>query len=697
MSFEEIKGQLAKLLATEDLIIEHKKVETASFDVNRRLLTLPIWQDASESVYDMLVAHEVAHALFTPNTDFDVEVSKSFVNITEDVRVEKLMKRKYPGIPRSFFRGYKELNEMDFFATEGKNVNTMNLADKINLYFKVGSFLNVRFTPPEMVIVNLVGDAETFEEAVAAAKVLYDYVNNNDLHIPSQIDQAYPKEGTDGPEGLIDENAQPEDGDVEEFEHDDENDSGFKDADLDTPSYEMDEEIPSTQESFDKKLAELANNDMFGRENLYLTRPEVDLDHIIIDNEKTHSMADQHWQLYEDTDCFDAVDKKYREFKESARKEVNYLVKEFECKKSADEYLRSTTSRTGVLDCIKLHSYKYNEDLFKRVSVVPSGKNHGLLFILDWSGSMVDCLFDTIKQLYNLVWFCRKVGIPYDVYAFTSENKWDETHPKPYKQQDNVFHISEYFGLFHMLTSSVNSKESEKQLLNLWRVVCSFGRADNLYAMYNAPPLFGLSGTPLNETLVTLHQILPTFTKKYNLQNVNVVILTDGEAAPLYNTVWVSYKNVNDDGRWGCRSWVPDKTFLRDRKIGYIKHMGETEWEFTAALLHNLKANFPNVNFMGIRVGSKGDCSRMIRGYSRYNVAKFQPYIDVLTKEKSVAIDNTGYDKYFLLLSNSLQADTDFDVKEDATKSQIKSAFRKSLASKKVNKKVLNEFIKLIA
>ena len=84
MSFEEIKGQLAKLLATEDLIIEHKKVETASFDVNRRLLTLPIWQDASESVYDMLVAHEVAHALFTPNTDFDVEVSKSFVNITED-------------------------------------------------------------------------------------------------------------------------------------------------------------------------------------------------------------------------------------------------------------------------------------------------------------------------------------------------------------------------------------------------------------------------------------------------------------------------------------------------------------------------------------------------------------------------------------------------------------------------------------
>lgn len=42
MSFQEVKGTLAKLLATEDLIIEHRKVDTASFDVHRRLLTLPI-------------------------------------------------------------------------------------------------------------------------------------------------------------------------------------------------------------------------------------------------------------------------------------------------------------------------------------------------------------------------------------------------------------------------------------------------------------------------------------------------------------------------------------------------------------------------------------------------------------------------------------------------------------------------------
>ena len=61
----EIKSQLAKLLATEDLVVEHKKVETACFNVHTRVLTLPMWEQASGQVYDMLVGHEVGHALYT--------------------------------------------------------------------------------------------------------------------------------------------------------------------------------------------------------------------------------------------------------------------------------------------------------------------------------------------------------------------------------------------------------------------------------------------------------------------------------------------------------------------------------------------------------------------------------------------------------------------------------------------------------
>ena len=103
----EIKSQLAKLLATEDIVVEHKQVETASFNVGTRVLTLPLWEKASSVVYDMLVSHEVGHALFTPDIEWwvDTDIPHGVVNVVEDARIEKLMKRKYLGIPKTFYRG----------------------------------------------------------------------------------------------------------------------------------------------------------------------------------------------------------------------------------------------------------------------------------------------------------------------------------------------------------------------------------------------------------------------------------------------------------------------------------------------------------------------------------------------------------------------------------------------------------------
>ena len=70
---------------------------------------------------------------------------------------------------------------------------------------------------------------------------------------------------------------------------------------------------------------------------------------------------------------------------------------------------------------LKLHSYKFNDDIFKRIAVTPDGKNHGMMMLLDWSGSMSDILSKTVDQLINLVYFCQKINIPYEVYLFTSE------------------------------------------------------------------------------------------------------------------------------------------------------------------------------------------------------------------------------------------------------------------------------------
>ena len=165
----EVKGQLAKLLATEDLIIENKRVPTASFDVDRRVLTLPMWDKASATVYDLLVGHEVGHALYTPNENWKLrypEVPMSFVNILEDVRIEKLMKRKYAGIVKTFHMGYKELSDQDFFELGENEVEDMNLPDRINIHHKIGKFVDVPMSEDEVYLLFSALNCDSFDDVL---------------------------------------------------------------------------------------------------------------------------------------------------------------------------------------------------------------------------------------------------------------------------------------------------------------------------------------------------------------------------------------------------------------------------------------------------------------------------------------------------------------------------------------------------
>ena len=174
----EIKSQLAKLLATEDLVVEHKKVETACFNVHTRVLTLPMWEKASNTVYDLLVGHEVGHALYTPDENWleTCKVPPQFVNVVEDVRIEKLMKRRYAGLSKTFYNGYKELAEQDFFQIGDDDVKEYNLADKVNLYYKIGNFIHIPFVEfDEMPIVRMIGECETFSDVLIAAEFLYKF------------------------------------------------------------------------------------------------------------------------------------------------------------------------------------------------------------------------------------------------------------------------------------------------------------------------------------------------------------------------------------------------------------------------------------------------------------------------------------------------------------------------------------------
>ena len=605
------------------------------------------------------MSHEVGHALFTPNEDWTekVRIPKNYVNVAEDVRVEKLMKRKYLGISKTFYRGYQELNQLDFFSVDGVDLDSMNLADRINLHFKIGAFLGIKFTPEEQEVVDVVSKAETFDDALAAAEVMYTFCK-------SRAEEEKKNETKNQESGQVSEEGQSSttqdsgesDSPSDDFDSDSTSDSGGasnvegNDGDPDiSGGIPVDGTSVETMESLDQKMKDLISNNQYS-DSHYLEIPEFPLDKLIVSNSFVVSQVNKFWDnVYEDLDNpFERIDAELAKFKKDASKEVNYLVKEFECRKSADSYARATTSRTGVLDTSKLHTYRYNEDLFKKVTTLPEGKSHGLVFLLDWSGSMGDHLLSTVKQVLNLAWFCQKVGIPFRVYAFTnawyverSSEYWEPQKNLLGDAESNSVWASDDFRLIEFLTSEGNAKDFEKQVKTLWRLTKANSRGYDNPAI---PVGFSLSGTPLFVALSSLTSVLPAFQKKYGLQKVHTIVLTDGESEPL---TYTSYRETRDGDLRPVRCQIRSKsTYLRDRKLGTTYSLGDYHKQQTS-IMQNLRDRFPFMNFIGIRICSGRDFGSMVRWWTEQSVSPEMS--SKWKKEKSMTLDIGNYTKFFAI------------------------------------------------
>jgi hypothetical protein len=320
---------------------------------------------------------------------------------------------------------------------------------------------------------------------------------------------------------------------------------------------------------------------------------------------------------------------------------------------------------------------------------------------------------DTIKQLFNLVWFCKKVQIPFQVFAFTNEwNRYSNldnqsiedyyrsSYHLPFNHhtiKDGQLIVENTFSMMEFLSSDVKKKDLEHHMLNIWRtasVLDSRGRWNNNY-YYQAPHGLSLSGTPLNEALVSLNYLIPQFKNKTGVQKIQCITLTDGEAHPIS----FSKEFTDRDGHkyMGSRSTHSGAVFIRDDN-GKTHNCGNNYHEFTSALIHQLRGKFTDVNFIGIRVLDNRESSSFIRRYCDWDQDRVAGLQQQWRKTKSVMIeDGGGYNAYFALSSSALNSDDSFEVKEDATKSQIKAAFKKSLSAKKMNKKVLGQFMQYIA
>ena len=756
----EVKGNVARLLATENLIVEHKQVDTASFNVDARVLTLPMWENSSNCVYDLLVAHEVGHAIFTPNRNWNEEekyknVSMDFINVIEDARIEKLMKKKYAGLNRDFYNGYRELNSEDFFELKDVDTDNLKIIDRINLYFKVGTFVDIEFNDTESDLVTRISKAETFDEVLDLALELQQYAREEkikfeltELSLTEGGFMSLNVEDGENEQSSDAESKNEKDGEVKnEGEDKSDSDSDSKNSANQGESKESKNnetigngskggkkgnfDVSDTQRAFDRNVEQEVNNKQ-STPTTVINMPEVKLDKIIIPFKNIHEYLNNFYNLsasnlasvLDDNDrkVYSKIKMDYIKFKKSSNKQVNYMVKEFEMKKSADAYSRATVSKTGVLDTSKLYSYKFNDDIFKKITTIPDGKNHGLIFILDWSGSMSHILQDTFKQLATLLWFCKKANIPFDVYAFSSDawslpregedpinNERGSTYISNYNDQGRSiserltkgqfkefdFYVEGSFRMVNVITSKSKSRDFEKAMENMYVVCTSFSCRHDMYMTY--PKRFSLSGTPLNEAMITSRDIIKKFIKEYNLQKCHMVVLTDGEAN--YPSFDSYSKDFVNGGQMQSKNSIPYHSMIRNKNTGKTYKANNNYSGVTGGLVQAIKEEIEGLNTIGIRILDGHGSHSFYNNYG--DGIDYEKYKKNMRKTGVAVFKGNQWSTFIGIPQKRLNSVDDLNEllegKDDVKKQDISRSFKKMFSGKKCNKVIAQALIDQIA
>ena len=707
------KSQLAKLLATENIEVQENKVQTASFDVVNRILTIPIFKEEQKSkhVYDMLVGHEVSHALHTPAESWKdmanrTKEFKSFVNIIEDARIDKLIQKKYPGLVDDYIKGFDKMYKDNFFGTKGKNIQTdYALIDKINLYYKSSKKLNFKFSNKEKMLVDAVDKCKTFDDVLKLSEEILGYCKD-ELKKQPQLQKIYTpsnEKNEDDDSNTESNDSKSTDEKLEEWlekksesdKSDDE--ANKKDSNLtsgsgagkndNTPS----ELTPLTAEMYETSVKGITDGE--ARSRCYAELPKVNLKKLIIPYKKfirdVMVYDNLHNNRENDKQQINKAKIRTQKFMKESSNVVNFLVKEFEMKKNAKMYARASQDKTGVIDPNKLHTYKFAEDIFKKITTVPNQKNHGMIFLLDWSGSMQHHLLPTVEQLLNLVMFCRKINIPFSVYKFmnngaTQHDKWSHKNDpeSPFICTDKTLRADQATRLCQMFTHKQSKSDFLRCAQNLHRSAKYFNdrrtyRHDPSHV--DVPSISGdyyLSSTPLDESLIAMDSIIKKFKNDYHTDKVALVTLTDGSANSLSTTNGGEVRLKLNNKYVKCEyNWRGEGKDLTYRLLKYLK-------------------NKYNLDTIGFFLAGK---YRDLRYLFSVPYAKEALANSTFNKQKFIADYNTGYDVYFYVKSDTKVVNTVYDDQVTAKKSQLKRMFMSGMKKRLNSRVLLNNFIKMVA
>ena len=749
------KDTLAKLMATENITVLHKRIPTAYFDIKTRSLVCPILKDdMSSELYDLFMGHEVGHALFTPLEGWHDKVSdkgpifNGYLNVIEDIRIEKKIKEKYPCLRKSFYTAYKELLEDDFFGLEklDKSISELNLIDRINLHYKVGHGIRVPFSSDEKVVLDKCEKLETFEDVLKLATELF---NQKQEEAQSFIEGLSPEQLQE----LADEMGieQPEDGGTElndldnmiEYESKENGTGGYGDEESEKEegqdSYSIakekdsDDSTESNQDSEDnqdgqgdissqgnegtpttgqntlqdqvKEELEKSNTDEAFRQNeekcfdteKYGSEP-VNLE--ITERVKYENFIVPFTEIEKELGNFnrEPVSKFTKNFINKNKSVVNYMAKEFEMKKAASAYNKSQQAKTGELNMDKLHLYKIKDDIFNRVEITPDGKNHGIVMAIDWSGSMSNDIEATLEQAFLLSMYCRKINIPFQLYAFSDGYHRGRYEDAEYISSQNLTYgrqakeneaLVRELALLEIVNDKMKTSEYQRAMENWFQIVKSmnyswrYDEAPEYDRDANLPGKLYLSGTPLDATLFVMRDLLNDFQYTNNLDIVSFVCLTDGQ----------SHGNF------------PSGTVLIDRKINQTFQLSKNYgYRATKGLLKWIKAT-TNARTIGyFLTDAKGRRVEQewtnFTGVSEYDWQEQEKRRASFNKDGCILTENCNYDLGIVINSRKLKLNYNEDVLQvgdDATKGQLKRALVKTGQQKVKQRIILNKFVQQMA
>ena len=746
---------LARLAAQESIHVQHDpNASTASFDLRSRTLTMPVWEDMTRDIRHMLTFHEIAHALYTPFADWKDACDmygtslRVYCNIVEDARIERMIKAKFPGARRDFLDGYRKLHERDLFEIAEKDIASMSIGDRINLHYKIGFIEPIPFAADEQIWIDRIDAAKTFADVIEIAIDLRDAMKDE---TPDTGDENEQGEGDgegpgvetpdakdsdeDGPKGNgtmsadsdedgtedgengeggsgddtddadTDETGNGE-GDDESTDSDEGSESGAGMDDDTDDGESADSEVVSTagagegdsnittQEAFDRNLAKETGDDRSDH-YVYQDLPQGNLDDIIIDYTDCHKRLGKMFSDWSDEDAKSEFMRSAGAFINGSAKTVNQMAQQFEMKKRAEVDRQTKISSTGELNMEELVNYRFSEDIFLRAEETPNGKNHGLIILVDWSGSMCECIDQTIRQMVQLVLFCKKVQIPFEVYAFTNNdfnrtdryNVWDNegVNYGKWKGDEETCPFGDNFTMLNLMSSRMNALQYKAGLKHMMMLAKQLSEYACTIPMDYA---FALSGTPLDEAITVLNDIVPAFRAKNDLNIVNVTILTDGCS----NSGHWGRQNVNGETVWG-------NPILRNKRNG-ATYGTEGRWGMTATLLDYTRDN-TDANIVGIFLETGTDRRIVDRLCCQHEDIMNMGHEDALAQWKSDGFLTTtaaGYDEYFIVKGQKNVEQIGLDQLDDnASMTKIKNTFVKGGKASKTSRVLLNRMIDHLA